>query len=138
MVIALTDFLDGYLARKYNQVTLLGAVLDPISDKFLLYSTLVSLVYLKKINFYASIIFIGREFWIMGLREMALVKGFNLPVNKLGKIKTFLQFSYIALTLIDLVNYKFIENIFLVSAIVSTLYSGYVYTFQFYKNMRTQ
>lgn len=138
VAVALTDFLDGYLARKYNQITLLGAVLDPISDKFLLYSTLVSLVHLKKIHFYAAIIFIGREFWIMGLREMSLVKGFNLPVNKFGKIKTFLQFSYISFVLINLINYKFIENIFFVSALVSTLYSGYIYTFQFYKKMRMQ
>lgn len=135
--IAFTDFLDGYLARKYNQITLLGTILDPLSDKFLLYSSLVSLVYLKKVYFYAAIIFIGREFWIMGLREIALVRGFSLPVNKWGKIKTFLQFSYIALTLINL-NCKLLENVFLISALAATLYSGYIYTFQFYKKMRMQ
>lgn len=90
-LISLTDFLDGYLARKYKQVTSLGSMLDPIADKFLIYSTLISLLAVHKIHFFWVIILIGREFFIMGLRILALENGFSIKVSKMGKLKTTFQ-----------------------------------------------
>lgn len=83
-----TDFLDGYYARKYNQTTKLGAALDHIADKFLTSSTMIALLAVGKIYFLWVIIFIGRDLFIMGLRQIALENNFSLPVDYLGKAKT--------------------------------------------------
>jgi CDP-diacylglycerol--glycerol-3-phosphate 3-phosphatidyltransferase len=88
---SLTDFFDGYLARKYQQETSLGRVLDPIADKFLLFSVLIALLAAHKIYFYWVILLIGREFFVTGLRAVALENNFSLVVSAFGKIKTTLQ-----------------------------------------------
>lgn len=87
----LTDFFDGYLARKYNQVSKNGAMLDHVADKFLLYSTLISLVAAQKLYFFWAIIWIGREFFIMTLRQIALENNFSISVSSYGKLKTATQ-----------------------------------------------
>jgi CDP-diacylglycerol---glycerol-3-phosphate 3-phosphatidyltransferase len=86
-----TDFFDGYLARKYKVVTSLGAMLDHVADKFLLYSTLVALVAVNKLYFFWAILWIGREFFIMALRQVALENNFSVTVSSYGKIKTIAQ-----------------------------------------------
>jgi len=91
VLFGLTDFFDGYLARKLDQETSLGKMLDPIADKFLVYSTLVALLAAGKIFFYWVIVFIGREFFVMGLRTVALEHNLSVPVSFLGKVKTFFQ-----------------------------------------------
>ncbi len=91
VLFGLTDFFDGYLARKLQQETSLGKMLDPIADKFLVYSTLVALLKADKIFFYWVILFIGREFFVMGLRSIALEHNLSVPVSWLGKVKTFFQ-----------------------------------------------
>lgn len=88
VVLALTDFFDGYLARKLKLESALGKALDPLADKFLVYSTLIALLTLNKIYFYWVVLLIGRDFFIMGLRQIALEQGFSVPVDWLGKIKT--------------------------------------------------
>lgn len=87
----LTDFFDGYLARKYNQVTSTGALLDHVADKFLLYSTLIALVAAHKLYFFWAILWIGREFFIMTLRQVALERNSLLTVSSYGKLKTVVQ-----------------------------------------------
>src|ERR1700750_3463607 len=74
----LTDFFDGYLARKLGQVSQYGALLDHVADKFLLYSTLVALVAAYKLYFFWAIIWIGREFFVMTMRQVALENNFSL------------------------------------------------------------
>jgi CDP-diacylglycerol--glycerol-3-phosphate 3-phosphatidyltransferase len=91
VVFSLTDFFDGFLARRYNLESSLGSMLDPIADKFLFYSTLVGLLAANKIFFYWVIILIGRELFIMSLRQIALECHFSVPVSALGKIKTAVQ-----------------------------------------------
>ncbi len=91
MLFGLTDFFDGYLARKYEQVTVVGKLLDPVADKFLLYATLVALLAAGKIYFFWVILLVGREFFVMGLRQVALEHNFSVPVSYLGKIKTTMQ-----------------------------------------------
>lgn len=87
----LTDFFDGYLARKYQQETPLGAMLDHVADKFLLYSTLIALIAAHKIHFFWAIIWIGREFFIMALRIIALENNCSITVSSWGKLKTVAQ-----------------------------------------------
>ncbi len=91
---SVTDFLDGYLARHFSQETALGKLLDPIADKFLVYSTLIALVHTHKLYFFWAIIIIGREFFVMGLREIALHHGFNVSVSTAGKLKTVIQILF--------------------------------------------
>jgi len=91
LLLCLTDFFDGYYARMYGEETGLGQMLDPIADKFLVYSTLVSLLAIHKIYFYWVILLIGREFFIMGLRIVALERHLLLVVSCFGKMKTVVQ-----------------------------------------------
>jgi len=99
LALGLTDMLDGYLARRYQQETLLGKLLDPVADKFLVFSTAVTLVYLQKIFFYWAIVVIARDVFVMGLREVALSSGFSVPVAWHGKLKTLVQLGYLGLVI---------------------------------------
>ncbi|TET07061.1 CDP-diacylglycerol--glycerol-3-phosphate 3-phosphatidyltransferase [Candidatus Dependentiae bacterium] len=101
LLFSLTDFFDGYLARKYRQVTALGRVLDPIADKCLTYSVLIALLAIHKIFFVWVIILIGRDFFMMGLRQVALEHNFRVPVSLLGKIKTVVQLSFLAMLILN-------------------------------------
>src|SRR5438477_3953072 len=83
-----TDFLDGYFARKYQQVTQFGATLDHLADKFLLYTTVIALIVVHKLYFFWAIIWIGREFVVMGLRIFAMENNFSIAVSFFGKSKT--------------------------------------------------
>ncbi len=103
-LLSVTDFFDGYLARKYNQETVIGRVLDPLADKFLIYCTLIALLAAGKIFFYWVIILIGRELFVMGLRHVALEHELSIPVSKLSKLKTAVQM--ICLTTIILNPYQ--------------------------------
>ncbi|MFA6066127.1 MAG: CDP-diacylglycerol--glycerol-3-phosphate 3-phosphatidyltransferase [Candidatus Babeliaceae bacterium] len=94
-VFSITDFFDGYLARRYQLETMWGRLLDPLADKFLVFSTLIALVVVHKIYFLWVIIIIGREFFVMSLREIALSHNFSVPVSYLGKIKTAVQMMLI-------------------------------------------
>jgi CDP-diacylglycerol--glycerol-3-phosphate 3-phosphatidyltransferase len=97
----LTDFFDGYLARKYHQVTPTGAMLDHVADKFLLYSTLIALVAAHKLYFFWAIIWIGREFFIMTLRQIALEHKFSISVSSYGKVKTVMQIACLTWVIIN-------------------------------------
>jgi CDP-diacylglycerol---glycerol-3-phosphate 3-phosphatidyltransferase len=88
---ALTDLLDGYLARRRQQVTTLGRLLDPIADKLLISSALISLVQLKRAPAWMVVIIIGREFAVSGLRSIAAHEGFSIDVSTLGKGKMVTQ-----------------------------------------------
>lgn len=88
---ALTDLLDGYLARRRKQVTTLGRLLDPIADKLLVSSALVALVELQIAQAWMVAIIIGREFVVSGLRSIAAHEGFSIDVSPLGKGKMVAQ-----------------------------------------------
>jgi CDP-diacylglycerol---glycerol-3-phosphate 3-phosphatidyltransferase len=91
MAAALTDLLDGYLARRRHQVTTLGRLLDPIADKLLISSALISLVQLRLAPAWMVVIIIGREFAVSGLRSIAASEGFSIDVSRLGKGKMVAQ-----------------------------------------------
>jgi CDP-diacylglycerol--glycerol-3-phosphate 3-phosphatidyltransferase len=88
---ALTDLLDGYLARRRKQVTTLGRLLDPIADKLLISAALISLVQLRIAPAWMVVIIIGREFAVSGLRSIAAHEGFSIAVSTLGKGKMVTQ-----------------------------------------------
>lgn len=89
--LAFTDFLDGYIARKYKEVSLIGEILDPIADKFLLFAGLVSLLAIQKISFWWVFILLGREIFIMTLRHIAAEYYCSIPVIVIAKYKTTMQ-----------------------------------------------
>lgn len=101
VLFGLTDFFDGYLARRYHQVTSTGAMLDHVADKFLLYSTLIALVAAHKLYFFWAIIWIGREFFVMTLRQIALENNFSITVSSYGKLKTVTQIACLAFIIIN-------------------------------------
>lgn len=84
---SLTDWLDGYLARRHQQVTILGQLLDPIADKLLISAALVSLVQLDLAPAWMAAIIIGRELAVTGLRGIAQTRGLIMPASPLGKAK---------------------------------------------------
>ena len=84
---ALTDLLDGYLARKRKQVTAIGILLDPIADKLLISSAFISLVEMGVVPAWMVVIVVGREFAVTGLRSVAAAQGFTIPAMRLGKLK---------------------------------------------------
>lgn len=134
--LTLTDFFDGYLARKYGQVTKVGALLDPMADKFLVFSTLITLLALGQIYFFWVIIFIGREFFVLGFRIAALERGFSIPVDWFGKLKTVAQSFYLLILIgndhtVPLVDQ--VEYVSLITALVLTLISGIHYYRSFSK-----
>ena len=100
VVASLTDFFDGYLARKYNLVTDFGKLMDPLADKILVISALVLFVELRYIPAWMSIIVIAREFLISGIRMLAAAKGEVIPAGKLGKYKTTSQMIVILIMII--------------------------------------
>jgi CDP-diacylglycerol--glycerol-3-phosphate 3-phosphatidyltransferase len=88
---ATTDAFDGYLARKRREVTTLGILLDPIADKLLISATFISLVELGLVPAWMVVIIIGREFIVLGLRNIAVAEGLVIPASALGKTKMILQ-----------------------------------------------
>jgi CDP-diacylglycerol--glycerol-3-phosphate 3-phosphatidyltransferase len=88
---AATDWADGFYARRRQEVTTLGILLDPIADKLLIVSAFVSLVEMHLIQAWMVVIIIGREFIVQGLRNIASAEGFTIPASALGKTKMVLQ-----------------------------------------------
>src|SRR5262245_65273750 len=99
-VASITDWLDGYLARRRRQVTWLGQVLDPIADKLLTSAAFISLVQLGLAPAWMVALIIGREFVITGLRSIAYARGITIPASRLGKIKMASQVTAILLLIL--------------------------------------
>ncbi|MGQ9916366.1 MAG: CDP-diacylglycerol--glycerol-3-phosphate 3-phosphatidyltransferase [Bryobacteraceae bacterium] len=95
-----TDLLDGYLARRWNQITTVGMLLDPVADKLLISAALISLVQIHLVASWMAVLIIGREFAVSGLRSIAAAEGFTIQASELGKTKMVMQVAAIALTLV--------------------------------------
>jgi CDP-diacylglycerol--glycerol-3-phosphate 3-phosphatidyltransferase len=98
---ALTDYLDGKIARSRDQVTRLGALLDPIADKLLISAALISLVENQLAPAWAVVIIIGREFAVTGLRSIAAADGVIISASKMGKFKMLAQVITVALLIVS-------------------------------------
>jgi len=96
-----TDLLDGYLARRWKQVTTIGTLLDPIADKLLISAALISLVQVRVLPGWMAILIIGREFAVSGLRSIAAAEGYIIKASDLGKTKMFSQVVAISCMLLS-------------------------------------
>jgi len=125
-VASITDFLDGYLARKHNLITDFGKLMDPLADKILVISALVVFVDIKYIPAWMSIVVIAREFLISGIRTLAAAKGEIIPAGNLGKYKTTSQMIVIIIMMILGDNpYNFYMMLI---PVILTVWSGWEYT----------
>jgi CDP-diacylglycerol---glycerol-3-phosphate 3-phosphatidyltransferase len=97
---ALTDLLDGYLARRWGQITTVGTLLDPIADKLLISAALISLVQIRRIPAWMAVVIVGREFAVSGLRSIAAAEGYTIRASELGKTKMVLQVLAISLVML--------------------------------------
>lgn len=128
----LTDYLDGYLARRWKQETELGRLLDPLADKFFVLCIAITLLALHMIPLWWALIVVGRELWVTALREIAVSYRFSLKVASVGKLKTTLQIMYLAAAvLLSATPYEFLLTILKYVSIVVTIYSAYRYTVTF-------
>jgi CDP-diacylglycerol--glycerol-3-phosphate 3-phosphatidyltransferase len=99
---ALTDLLDGYLARRWKQVTTVGTLLDPVADKLLISAALISLVQIRLLPGWLVVLIISREFAVSGLRSIAAAEGYTIKASELGKSKMLLQVVGITLVLLSI------------------------------------
>jgi CDP-diacylglycerol--glycerol-3-phosphate 3-phosphatidyltransferase len=124
-----TDYIDGYLARKNNQITTFGKLFDPLADKIIINSALIMLVLMKIIPFYLIIIFILRDLIIDGLRNLAASKKINIAASFYGKIKTIiLSFGILIIFFI----YPMFNKTFLTFNVFSGHYSLYLLNIPIY------
>ncbi len=99
---AVTDLLDGYLARRWKQVTTVGTLLDPVADKLLISAVLISLVEIRLLPGWLVILIIGREFAVSGLRSIAAAEGYTIKAGELGKSKMLLQVAGVTLVMLSI------------------------------------
>lgn len=131
IIAAMTDWIDGYYARKYNLVTNFGKFLDPLADKLLVSSAFIILVGLGHAPAWVVIIIIAREFAVTGLRLILAGSGEVVAANMLGKIKTWTQMLAIILLLLNNVPFNYINfpaaDIMLYVSLIFTVWSGMDY-----------
>lgn len=135
---AVTDWLDGYLARKHGQITPLGIWLDPVADKLLVAAALVSLVHVDMLAAWMAVVIIGRELAVTGLRGVSLSMGTVVPASSLGKAKTVSQYTAITLLIlekgvsVDLAAFHLVSRTALWAALALTVLSGADYFYRFF------
>jgi CDP-diacylglycerol--glycerol-3-phosphate 3-phosphatidyltransferase len=100
---SLTDAIDGYLARKREQVTTMGMLLDPVADKLLIAAAFITLVQINPriVPAWMAVIIIGREFLVSGLRSIAASEGFTIQASDLGKLKMIVQIVSVVAAIVD-------------------------------------
>lgn len=136
---ALTDLLDGYLARKYEIVTVMGKYLDPIADKLIINTAMILMIPIGRISAWIVAVIIIRDFVVEGIRTIASSEGIVMQASKLGKQKTMCQiFALSAL----MIHYPFlgadahaIGTVILYLALVLSVYSGFDYFMKFYREI---
>jgi len=97
---ALTDMIDGFLARRKQMITVFGQLLDPIADKLLIASALICFVERRIVPAWMAVIIIGREIAVTGFRAIASSRGHNIPASRLGKVKMVLEIVTICLLIL--------------------------------------
>lgn len=143
VIASLTDKLDGYLARKNNQVTTFGKFLDPLADKILVLAAMIMLVEMAKLPAWIPIIVLAREFMVSGYRLIAVEKdGKVIAASKWGKLKTVTQMIAIILAFLDVNTFaccftgtlqgadlvlNFIVTVMMITQVIATIFSGIDY-----------
>lgn len=129
---AITDFFDGYLARRYHLISVFGEVFDPLADKMLILSAFISLLIVKVASPWAVFLILSREFFITGLRVVVASSNKSVRAGILGKYKTALQLIAIGFLLLGVKG----GDVLLWVATIATLYSGFDYALRYYKSMK--
>jgi CDP-diacylglycerol--glycerol-3-phosphate 3-phosphatidyltransferase len=144
---SLTDFLDGYIARRWNLETSLGKFLDPLADKLLVAVALIMLIPLDRVPSWMVAVIIGREILVTGLRVVAVTEGLVISASRLGKYKTVLQILSVICLLIHyeyqlniqssyfLINFHEMGTGLLWLAMFVTVWSGIDYFRKFFKQV---
>jgi len=146
-VAAATDFIDGWLARKWGVVTVLGKFLDPLADKLIVMAALIMLIPLDRVPAWAVFLLLAREIVVTGLRSIASSEGIVIDASDLGKVKTIYQMVAISGLLLHYDYYWFfgvrsellhvnMHNFgmfFFSVALVLTLWSGFDYLYKFFR-----
>lgn len=97
----ITDYLDGYVARTCGEITVTGKLLDPLADKFIVILTFILLLSMNEVNVLPIILLLSREFYIFGVRNIAMEHGVVIPAGMSGKIKTSLQMLSVSFYIIS-------------------------------------
>ena len=125
-----TDFFDGYIARTFDQITMMGQILDPLADKMLTLAGFLGLMVLDRANEWAVFLIITRELFITGLRVSAVSQNISISASWMGKVKTVVQMIAIGFLLMEWEG----ADALLWLAVGFTLYSGYEYVRDFFKH----
>jgi len=139
--VAVTDTLDGYLARRRGMVTTLGKFLDPLADKLLIVTALIALIPTRGIPFWMVIVIVGREIAVTGLRGIALFQGMVISASNWGKRKTLFETIAIFFLILDgdyfLIKFHAVGMVFLWGALLLAVFSGIDYFKKFLKEIIT-
>ncbi|MGG1550354.1 CDP-diacylglycerol--glycerol-3-phosphate 3-phosphatidyltransferase [Paenibacillus ferrarius] len=140
---SVTDKLDGHIARKYNQITNFGKLVDPLADKLLVSAALIMMVQQNMLPSWIVVVIIGREVMVSGIRILAAAKGVAFAADKYGKLKMVLQ--VVAITAVLLGNFPFsyltgfpIDQTLMMAAVLITAYSGYNYVKSNYRELQLE
>ncbi|HEY3367099.1 MAG TPA: CDP-diacylglycerol--glycerol-3-phosphate 3-phosphatidyltransferase [Symbiobacteriaceae bacterium] len=145
IIAAITDSLDGYLARKHKEVTRLGQFLDPLADKLLVSAALIALVELGHISTWVAMVIIGREMAVTGLRAIAAAEGTVIAAGPWGKAKTVVQIIFVVAAILagalpeelwlhTLAGWLFTP--LLLAAVLLTIWSGVDYGWAYYRGLQ--
>ncbi|MFA7083550.1 MAG: CDP-diacylglycerol--glycerol-3-phosphate 3-phosphatidyltransferase [Arcobacteraceae bacterium] len=129
VIASVTDFFDGFIARTWNQMTKLGSILDPLADKMLMLAGFLGLILIERASIWAVFLILSREFFITGLRVLAVAEKKDVASSMAGKIKTVVQMIAIGFLIM---NWPFGTSLLWI-AVALTLYSGYEYTKEYFK-----
>jgi len=137
LLAAATDWADGYLARRRLQVTTLGILLDPIADKLLISAAFIALVDMHLVKAWMVVIIIGREFTVLGLRNIASAEGFTIEASTLGKTKMVLQVCAVSIVIVGArhPSIKPLALILLWLVVISALISAAQYFLRFWSHV---
>ena len=127
VIASLTDFADGYIARKYNLITNFGKFMDPLADKILTISGMICLIELGRIPSWIVVIIVAREFIISGVRLVAAENGVVIAANYWGKFKTTFQMIMIILMIMNIPQLQILTDIVMWIALALTLISLWTY-----------
>ena len=127
VIASLTDFADGYIARKYNLITNFGKFMDPLADKILTVSGMICLIELGRIPSWIVVIIVAREFIISGFRLIAAENGVVIAANYWGKFKTTFQMFMIILMIMNVPQLQIVTNIVMWIALALTIISLVTY-----------
>lgn len=134
---AATDWADGFYARRWEQITTLGMLLDPVADKLLICAAFISLVDMHLVPAWMVVIIVGREITVLGLRSIAAAEGFTIPASALGKTKMALQVMAVCVVIwgAKQESLRFLGTILVWLVVLSALASAFQYFQKFWSQV---